>query len=66
VAPTTERKEKIAEALGNRGLREGRFVIIGGGPTSEAVRDYVGADAWTLNPVVGIDMCRESLALRRR
>ena len=37
-------------------------VIIGGGPTSEAVRDYVGADAWTLNPVVGIDMCREFLA----
>jgi methylmalonyl-CoA mutase cobalamin-binding domain/chain len=54
--------KRVVDLMTEKGLREGRFVIIGGGPTSEAVRDHVGADAWTLNPVVGINRCREFLA----
>ena len=58
ITPTFESMKMIVDLMQERGLREGRFVIIGGGPTSEAVRDYVGADAWTLNPVIGINLCR--------
>jgi len=62
VEPEVPQMKRIADLMKERGLREGRFVIIGGGPTSEAVRDYVGADSWALNPVVGINMCKEFLA----
>jgi len=47
------------DLLEERGLKSGKFVIIGGGPTSETVRDYVGADAWTHNPKEGVNWCRE-------
>lgn len=59
ITPTFESMKRVVDLMQERGLREGRFVIIGGGPTSEAVRDYVGADAWTLNPVIGINLCRD-------
>ena len=62
ITPTFDSMKRVVDLMKERGLREGRFVIIGGGPTSEAVREYVGADAWTLNPVAGINMCREFLA----
>ena len=62
ITPTFDSMKRVVDLMKQRGLRKGRFVIIGGGPTTEAVRDYVGADAWTLNPVVGINMCREFLA----
>ena len=62
ITPTFDSMKRVVDLMKERGLREGRFVIIGGGPTSEAVRDYVGADAWALNPVVGINWCREFLA----
>ena len=47
------------ELLEEKNLRKGRFVIIGGGPTTMQVRDYVGADAWTLDPKEGINWCRD-------
>ncbi len=59
ITPTFESMKKIVDLLNERGLRDDRFVIIGGGPTSEAVRDYAGADAWTLNPIIGINLCRD-------
>jgi methylmalonyl-CoA mutase cobalamin-binding domain/chain len=62
ITTTFDSMKRVVDLMTERGLREGRFVIIGGGPTSEAVRDHVGADAWTLNPVVGINLCREFLA----
>jgi methylmalonyl-CoA mutase cobalamin-binding domain/chain len=62
ITPTFDSMKRVVDLMKERGLRERRFVIIGGGPTSEAVRDYVGADAWTLNPVVGVNMCKEFLA----
>jgi methanogenic corrinoid protein MtbC1/uroporphyrinogen-III decarboxylase len=62
ITPAFGSMKRVVDLMKEKGLREGRFVIIGGGPTSEAVRDHVGADAWTLNPVEGINMCREFLA----
>ena len=59
ITPTFDSMREVVESLAESGLREGRFVIIGGGPTTPEVRDYAGADAWTLNPKEGVDMCRE-------
>ncbi len=59
ITPTFGSMKKTVDLLKEKGLREDRFVIIGGGPTTAAVRDYVGADAWSLNPNIGVQMCRE-------
>jgi methylmalonyl-CoA mutase cobalamin-binding domain/chain len=61
ITPAFESMREVVESLAESGIREGKFVIIGGGPTTPAVRDYVGADAWTLNPKQGVDMCRDFL-----
>lgn len=53
-------KETIA-MLGQRGLREKTFVIIGGGVTSEFARREVGADAQTLDPTEAIRLCQGRL-----
>jgi methylmalonyl-CoA mutase cobalamin-binding domain/chain len=61
ITPTFGSMKKTVELLQEKGLRANRFVIIGGGPTTAAVRDYVGADAWSLNPNIGAQLCREFL-----
>jgi methanogenic corrinoid protein MtbC1 len=61
ITPTFDSMREVVESLAESGLREERFVIIGGGPTTPEVRDYVGADAWTLNPKRGVDLCRDFL-----
>jgi len=59
ITPTFESMKQVVELLTERNLRAGRYVIIGGGPTTAAVRDFAGADAWTLNPKEGVNWCRE-------
>ena len=59
ITPTFESMKKVVDLLKEKDLRKGKFVIIGGGPTTTAVRDYVGADAWSLDPKVGVDTCKE-------
>jgi methylmalonyl-CoA mutase cobalamin-binding domain/chain len=59
ITPTFESMKKVVDLLKEKDLRKGKFVIIGGGPTTTAVRDYVGADAWSLDPKVGVDMSKE-------
>jgi methylmalonyl-CoA mutase cobalamin-binding domain/chain len=61
ITPTFDSMREVVESLAESGLRERCFVIIGGGPTTPEVRDYVGADAWTLNPKQGVDLCRAFL-----
>ena len=58
ITPTFESMKKVVDLLEERHLRQSRYVILGGGPTSETVRDYVGADAWTLDPKQGVNWCR--------
>jgi len=59
ITPTFESMKKVVDILKEKNMRDGRYVIIGGGPTSAAVRDYVGADAWTLDPKEGVNWCRD-------
>jgi methylmalonyl-CoA mutase cobalamin-binding domain/chain len=57
ITPTFDSMKKVVDLLKERNLRDDRYVILGGGPTTAAVRDYVAADAWTLNPKEGVNWC---------
>jgi len=59
ITPTFESMKEVVDLLNERDLRTGRYVIIGGGPTTSTVKDYIGADAWTLNPKEGVNWCRD-------
>ena len=59
ITPTFESMKTVVALMEERNMREGRYVIIGGGPTTKAVRDYAGADAWTLDPKEGVNWCRD-------
>ena len=59
ITPTFQSMKKVVDLLKERNMRAGRYVIIGGAPTTGAVRDYVGADAWTLDPQEGVNWCRD-------
>ncbi len=59
ITPTFTSMKQVVELLEEKNLRKGKYVIIGGGPTTMQVRDYVGADAWTLDPKQGINWCRD-------
>lgn len=62
ITTTFDSMREVVDSLRERGLRDSTFVIIGGGPTNQEVRDYAGADAWTLDPRVGLGLCREFLS----
>ena len=59
ITPSFEPMKETVQALENAGLREKVKVIIGGGVTTEWVRQYVGADAQTLDAMEGVDLCRK-------
>lgn len=59
ITPTFESMKQVVNLLKERNLRQGRYVILGGGPTTEAVREYAGADAWSLNPKEGVNWCKD-------
>jgi methanogenic corrinoid protein MtbC1 len=65
ITPTFGSMKKVVDLLDERKLRKGRYVIIGGGPTTKQVRDHVGADAWTLDPKEGINWCRDFVEGKR-
>lgn len=50
-------KETI-EAFGEAGMREKFKVMIGGGQIDETVRAYTGADAFGVNAVEAVSLCR--------
>ena len=47
------------DAFKNAGLRNDVRIIIGGNPITQESCDYVGADAWAINPQDGVKICRE-------
>ncbi|MDR1182973.1 MAG: cobalamin-binding protein, partial [Bacteroidales bacterium] len=47
------------DALAAAGLRDKVKVIIGGAPVNEAYFKIVGADAWSLNPQEGVQICKK-------
>jgi len=57
ITPAFESMRETIALLDQYGLREKTFVIIGGGVITELVRRDVGADAWTMDPPVGVRLC---------
>lgn len=51
-------KETVA-AVDAAGLRPGVRIMIGGGPTSEQVRAYTGADAWGADAQSAVNLCTQ-------
>ena len=64
ITPTFESMKKVVDLLKGKKLREDRFVILGGGPTTKTVQDYVGADAWSLDPKAGVDLSKDFVLAR--
>lgn len=51
-------KETI-EAFGQAGMRDNFKIMIGGGQIDETVRAYTGADAFGVNAVEAVNLCRD-------
>ena len=58
--------KETVNILAKEGLRDSVKVIIGGGVTTPTVREYVGADAQTLDAVEGLDLCRKFVSSGRK
>jgi methylmalonyl-CoA mutase cobalamin-binding domain/chain len=54
--------KSTVEALAEAGLRQGIYVIVGGGPVDERVCEYVGADFFARDAVAGVRACSRALA----
>ena len=53
-------KETI-EAIEAEGLRDGRKIMIGGGQVDDSIRAHTGADAFGLNAMDAVKLCKEWL-----
>ena len=49
----------LVDKLKAAGLRQNTKVIIGGGQMDEQICEYVGADAFVIDAVTGINICKE-------
>ena len=54
--------KNVVDMLKKAGIRDQVKVIIGGTPTDEQVREYVGADYYAPDAVAGIKICKEIYA----
>ncbi|MFH1242991.1 MAG: cobalamin-dependent protein [Pseudomonadota bacterium] len=61
ITPAFESMREVISILEEKGLRKDIFVIIGGGVTTELVRQDVRADAQTLDPTEAIRLCMNHL-----
>ena len=50
-------KETVA-AIEGAGLRQGRKIMIGGGQVDESIRQHTGADAFGLNAMDAVNLCK--------
>lgn len=50
-------------AIETAGLREGRTILIGGGPTDDKVKDYVKADRVCKNAQEAVEACKTALGV---
>ena len=51
--------KNVVDALKRTGIRDQIKVIIGGQPTDDKVREYVGADYYALDAVAGVKICKD-------
>ena len=56
-----EPMKEIVDLLVEKNLRDGVKVIVGGGVTTETVRQYVGADGQTTDAIDGLNQCNRFL-----
>ncbi len=54
--------KNVVDILSRTGIRDHVKVIIGGQPTNEKVREYVGADYYAPDAVAGVKICKEIYA----
>ena len=57
ITPVFEKMKAAEEMFKNEGLRDGFKLMIGGGVTTPATRDYVGADFQTIDAMAGVAYC---------
>jgi len=50
--------KKTVEAIKEAGLRENIKIMIGGGQVDETVKNYTGADAFGLNAMDAVSLCK--------
>jgi methylmalonyl-CoA mutase cobalamin-binding domain/chain len=60
ITPTFERMKETIEMLESQGLRKDIKVLIGGGITTPAISDYVGADFQTIDAMSGVEYCMKN------
>lgn len=51
--------KEVVDALVEKGLRDDIRVIVGGGVTTDTVREYVGSDFQTIDAMEGLEKCKE-------
>jgi len=56
-------KETIA-AIQAAGLRDGVKIMVGGGPVSEQVKSYTGADAYGKDAIAGVSLTRQWVGVK--
>ena len=54
--------EQTIKDLANEGLREDLKLMIGGGVTTPAIAEHVGADFQTTDAMQGVRFCKENAA----
>ncbi len=65
ITTTFDPMRQAVDLMKKEGLRDDRFVIIGGGVTTDTARAYVGADAYTLNCAEGLKLCKQFIQDRK-
>ena len=55
-------KETI-EAIEGAGLRKEMKIMIGGGQIDQTIKDYTGADAYGLNAIEAVNLCKDWLGV---
>ena len=59
---TMAAQKDIIEYLKSKNVREKYKVMIGGGPTSQAFADEIGADAWAETADEAVSLCQKLIA----
>ena len=55
---------EVIDILKETGLRDKLKIMVGGGITTELVKDYIGADFQTIDAVEGVQYCLQEINLR--
>lgn len=63
ITPAFEPMKAIVDLLVEKGQRSEKFIIIGGGCTTNVVRESIGADAWTLDPQESADILKKFMGV---